>query len=147
MRKFRHILSVSSNCFALLRIQRFRGNACHSANSADYFVEVACKTQNRCHIKDSFKTDGRNASCGMRSRRMPRTSLVSWTSDAWSASDTRRHPVHPDACLFLSADFNPDDDDNHNDCYQNGHWSSPPCPQRAARLRPATHTAFCRQRS
>ena len=134
-------------CYAL-RIQRFRGNACHSANSADYFVEVACKTQNRCHIKDSFKTDGRNASCGMRSRRMPRTSLVSWTSDAGLASGTQAFGS-PDACLF---------------CYRRNSiritmtitmtairmriWFSPPCPKGgAARLRPVTHSALCRQRS
>ena len=52
---------------------------------------------------------------------------------------SRRHPVHPDACLFLSADFNPDDDDNRNDCKPNAHrlhlLSRPP---RDTGLRPMT---------
>ena len=51
----------------------------------------------------------------------------------------RRHPDHPDACLFLSAEFNPDDDDNQDDCNQNAHWPSPPFPAFPGRgLRPMT---------
>ena len=46
---------------------------------------------------------------------------------------------HPDACLFLSADFNPDDDDNQDDCNHNTHRLSPPFPAFPRRgLRPMT---------
>ena len=50
---------------------------------------------------------------------------------------------HPDACLFLSADFNPDDDDNRNDCNPNAHRLSPPLPPFAGPgLQPMTRSAF-----
>ncbi len=45
--------------------------------------------------------------------------------------------------FFLSADFNPDNDDNHNDCNPNAHWLSPPFPAFPGRgLRPMTQRHF-----
>ena len=116
-------------CYAL-RIQRLRGNACHSANSADYFVEVACKTQNRCHIKNSFKTDGRNASCGLRVGDACRRHhwSVRRVTPGWRR--VRRHSVlRMPAFFLLSAEFNPDYDDNHDDCNQNAHLVFTSLPQ------------------
>ena len=61
---------------------------------------------------------------------------------------SRRHPVHPDACLFLSADFNPDDNNNRNDCNPNAHRLSPPFPPFAGHWVAANDaTALCRQQS
>ena len=52
----------------------------------------------------------------------------------------RRHPDHPDACLFLSAEVNPDYYYNDNDD-PNVHRPSPPCSLVGAN----DATALCRQ--